>query len=50
MSNSNLPLGAEFDKSAPWNEKEEFFCRECDAEMDSDRWYCSTKCFNASNR
>ncbi|MDA3856286.1 MAG: hypothetical protein PF569_08565 [Candidatus Woesearchaeota archaeon] len=25
---SNLPLGAEFDSSAPWNEKEEY-CSTC---------------------
>lgn len=47
---SNIPAGTENDPDAPWNEYEVFYCRECDAEMDSDRWYCSTKCFNASMR
>ena len=47
---SNLPLGSENHPDAPWNESETFECYECGAEMDSDKHYCSTKCFNSSMR
>ncbi len=32
---SNLPLGAEFDSNAPWNQTDdETTCPECDSEME----------------
>jgi hypothetical protein len=50
MENNNYPLGAEHSVYAPFNQQAIYYCRECDAEMNADTHYCSTKCFNNSSR
>jgi hypothetical protein len=40
----NLPLGAEFDSNAPFNEQEENYCKHCSVEIDENKSYCSKAC------
>lgn len=44
----NLPIGAENDSNAPYNEQEYFECSECGKKMATDKGVCSNKCFKAS--
>lgn len=45
---NNIPAGAENHPNAPWNDTEEFECKECGEPMSEDSGYCSNSCWKAS--
>lgn len=46
---SNLPVGAENDPNAPWNEEKEYECAMCGEPMSKNTTYCSNACYFADN-